>query len=165
MVISPDSHRGFTLIEVLTVVAIITILMSMVLLALNNARTKGSDAKVKQELNHLRPAAEMVYYNNGNAYGTVQPSNINCPNEAGTLSGDAVVRSSLTAMPSGTTIKCAVSANRAVFAVIASLGGGTAASGNNYWCVDSTGDSRAIGVDTPGNIVLTDTSCTLMNAR
>ena len=60
--------KGFTLIELLVVIAIIGILSSVVLASLNTARSKGSDASVKQNLVGPREQAELFYYANGNSY-------------------------------------------------------------------------------------------------
>ncbi len=60
--------RGFTLIELLVVIAIIGILASVVLASLNSARAKGSDAKVKAELNVIRSQAAIYYDDSGQVY-------------------------------------------------------------------------------------------------
>ncbi|MDB5265589.1 MAG: prepilin peptidase dependent protein type pilus assembly protein PilA [Parcubacteria group bacterium] len=62
------SQKGFTLIELLVVIAIIGILSSIVLSSLNTARTKGTDAAVKSNLDQARTQAELFYSTNGDSY-------------------------------------------------------------------------------------------------
>lgn len=59
--------RGFTLIELLVVIAIIGILSSVVLASLNNARTKGNDARRYSDLHQITLALEL-YRNSNTAY-------------------------------------------------------------------------------------------------
>ena len=60
--------RGFSLIELLIVIAILGILTAIVLPSLNSARGKGKDSKVKSELDSLRAQAELYSADNGNTY-------------------------------------------------------------------------------------------------
>src|SRR3989344_9319845 len=75
-------QSGFTIIELLVVIAIIGVLASIILVALNSARNKGTDAKVKANLSALRTQAELFYDKNDN-YGTT--SDICVGAGAGTL--------------------------------------------------------------------------------
>ena len=58
-------HSSFTLIELLVVVAIIGLLLSIVLVSLNNARMKARDARRISDMRQIRLALEMYY----NTYG------------------------------------------------------------------------------------------------
>ena len=61
---------GFTIIELLVVVAIIAVLASIVLINVNAIRNKATDAKTKAQMSSLRSAAA-TYYDppNPNNYG------------------------------------------------------------------------------------------------
>lgn len=63
------SNHGFTLIELLVVIAIIGMLSSVVLASLNSARKKARDARRLSDMNQVRTALEMKYYD-GNQYPT-----------------------------------------------------------------------------------------------
>lgn len=64
-----NQQKGFTLIELLVVIAIIGLLASVVLLALNSARSKSRDAKRIADVRQMTSALEL-YYNDNNAYPT-----------------------------------------------------------------------------------------------
>ncbi len=59
-------NRGFTLIEMLVVVAVIGILSTVLLNALGPAREKAKDARIVQEVNQVRNIAEIFYIQSGN---------------------------------------------------------------------------------------------------
>jgi len=58
-------RRGFTLIELLVVIAIIGILSATVLVSLNSARAKASDARAKADLRNIRTALYLYYDKHG----------------------------------------------------------------------------------------------------
>jgi type II secretion system protein G len=58
-------ERAFTLIELLVVIAIIGLLASIVLVALNSARSKARDAKRVADLREIQAALELYYSDNG----------------------------------------------------------------------------------------------------
>ncbi len=72
-----QKNKGFTLIELLVVIAIIGVLASVVLAAVNSARTKGADAAIKANMSGLRANTVSYYDDNGGHYGAVVTST-NC---------------------------------------------------------------------------------------
>lgn len=59
--------KGFTLIELIVVIAIIGTLAGLIVNNLNDARLRARDAKRKQELNSLKTALRL-YYNDNQTY-------------------------------------------------------------------------------------------------
>jgi len=55
------STKGFTLIEMLVVVAVVGILASVILTTLEPARNKAKDTRIIQEVNQIRSLAESMY--------------------------------------------------------------------------------------------------------
>jgi len=79
---SVRQERGFTLIELLVVIAIIGILSATVLVSLNSARTKARDAKRVADIQTIRTALELYYFDNGR-----YPSEYACDSSRGSGSG------------------------------------------------------------------------------
>ncbi|KKP87376.1 MAG: Pilin domain-containing protein [Parcubacteria group bacterium GW2011_GWC1_35_8] len=62
------NKKGFSLIELLIVVAIIGVLSSVVLASVNDARTKAMDAVVKGSLKSIQSQAQMYYEDHSSIY-------------------------------------------------------------------------------------------------
>lgn len=60
-------NRGFTLIELIVVMAVIGVLSTLIINNLNDSRGRARDAQRKQNLNQLKTALRM-YYNDYQAY-------------------------------------------------------------------------------------------------
>lgn len=79
------AKKGFTLIEMLLVVAIIGILSSAVLTALGPARESARDSRIVQEINQVRSLAETMYTGNYD----------NLPNVSGVTAIETIANSDL----------------------------------------------------------------------
>lgn len=64
------SNNGFTLIELMVVIAIMGLLSSVLLVALNSARKKGRDARRLADLRQIATALDMYY----DTYGQYPPN-------------------------------------------------------------------------------------------
>jgi prepilin-type N-terminal cleavage/methylation domain-containing protein len=130
-------QKGFILIELLVVVAIIGILASVVLASLNTARAKGADAAVKANLANMRAQAELFYDSNNNQYTNVcADANMSKAETSATTAG-------------GNGGVCTDGAQ--AWAAWAGLKSDT----TKAWCVDNTGTSKEIAKPAaPGTITV-----------
>ena len=143
-------NRGFTIIELLMVVAIIGIVAAIAISVLSDSRGKGVNAGIKSNMRTITQQAELFYLNNANTYGSAF-SLANCAQTAGTLFADPTIWKALqeTERRAGVTPTCVSTV--AAWAVAEPLKApeGTA----TYWCIDSQGNAKGISQN------ITTTSC------
>lgn len=128
-------YRGFTLIELLVVIAIIGILASIVLVSLTTARSRAYDAEIKSELAQVRADAELYYMDSGgtyNAYNIDNRTSLTPPTCAITANTYDTYQNGFQTDNDNYLIYCPLCAS------------------SNYWCVDSSGNSKDIGGSAPG---------------
>jgi prepilin-type N-terminal cleavage/methylation domain-containing protein len=140
--------RGFTLIELLVVVAIIGILSAVVLVSLNAARNKGSDAAIISNLNTIRLQAELYYSDHNSAYGIDFALPGACPTAGLTMfAGDPKIKTAIAAADKAAggrggpidKVFCA-SPGASSYVVQSALVAGVG--GKMWWCVDSLGAAK-----------------------
>ncbi len=135
MVHSITSKKGFTIIELLVVIAIIGILASVVLVAVNNARDKGTNAGIKSNLSSMKSQASLFYENFQMSYDDGF-SSVCTSNESATPPGIAHMVLAADTLDATAVVEC--NDDAASWAAAAGLVGEDSGS---YFCVDSTGFS------------------------
>jgi prepilin-type N-terminal cleavage/methylation domain-containing protein len=124
-------EKGFTLIEMLVVVAVIGILSSILLTALGPARYRAKDSRIVQEVNQVRSIAETLY--DGTYAALETPPVIDKP-ELRTLAEDIALQ--------GGELRIVKSSSLTAFAAYSKLNTKVGVEPDvkvNYYCVDSGG--------------------------
>lgn len=141
--------RGFTMIELLVVVAIIGMLSSIILSALNSSRNKGANASIKENLANARAQAELYMETDSpNGYGGVCSVG---PSAGGVKSIRDMVAAAY-ASSRATSVSYVIGTGNQIDTTLAvchaqsanwavSVPLKIAEGANLYWCVDSTGIS------------------------
>jgi prepilin-type N-terminal cleavage/methylation domain-containing protein len=133
------NKSGFTLVELLVVVAVIGLLAAVVAVSTTAAKSKGADAAAKRDLASIRIQANLYYTNNSNAYGAITAL---C--SAGMYSADTIMANAIThATTNSTAIACNTGPTDQIFAVAVTLKTGT-----GYYCVDSANAGKFISTAT-----------------
>ncbi|TSA46386.1 type II secretion system protein [bacterium] len=134
-------EKGFTLIEMLVVVAVIGLLSSVILTALGPAKDKAKDSRIIQEVNQVRSIAETLYNGNYGALESLPSTNIRNL-ELKALSDDISAQLPVGAV--GLTIIKSLPAPARIYVTFSSLntkGGDPQNPVTQYYCVDSAGHS------------------------
>jgi len=131
-----NSGRGFTLIELIVVIAIVAILSGIILFSVTQYISKGRDSNISGSLAILVPAGE-AYYNFDNTYDGFCDSDV-VANTVSQMPGNVSGACFSTSNPSG--VCCSVAENGRAWAACA-----TEFSNANYaYCVDSRGVKKEV---------------------
>jgi prepilin-type N-terminal cleavage/methylation domain-containing protein len=152
-----NKNKGFTLIELLVAIGIIALLLTVVLVAVSNARAKGNDRKIQSQLKSMSSQAQLFT----GTISAVAPTATNVSAFTGTPGGNlftdtTVSNKSLYALiaklPSPTTVYYA-SENKAPFA------GGkwflAATTSTGAYCMDYAGAAKTYTGSQPTTSVST----------
>jgi prepilin-type N-terminal cleavage/methylation domain-containing protein len=133
--------RGFTVVELLVVIAVIGILASVVLGSLRDARDDGLEAKIKSELVLLGKRAS-VDESKSFTFDVVCGSN--------GIATSTEIMNIITSIERFSPEPVTCNSDSTMYAVSAAM------SSTTYWCIDSSGHSK----DVPGQLVAgTDFVC------
>jgi prepilin-type N-terminal cleavage/methylation domain-containing protein len=127
------NRKGFTLIEMLVVIAVVGILSAAVLASLGPARNKAKDARIISALNQLRSVAETLYDGDYDAVDTDQTEISKLAQDITNNQGELKIQKS-----SETTALA--------YLAYSKLPGG------GYYCVDSAGNAKNL-TSAPGDTV------------
>ena len=123
--------KGFTLIELVVVIAIIAVLSGIILFTVTQYINKGKDSNISGNLAVLIPAGEVFYNSFPNSYG----------NSSQNFCGSSVATNTFSQMPSGTVFHCNVeSTYYQAWAACAR----EFTNANMAYCVDSRGMRKEI---------------------
>jgi len=129
--------KGFTIIEMLVVVAIIGLLSSVILTALGPARDKAKDSRIIQEVNQVRSVAETLY--NG-SYDALETENFRNENLKA-LADDIAAQGGALAISKSSP---ALSKTYAAYSNLNTKAGDTENPIIQYYCIDSAGHSLVL---------------------
>lgn len=124
---------GFTIIELLAVIAIVGFLVAIVLVRTGSAKKEGEDIAVRTALREIRNAGEL-YYNDSETYeGVCDPGNTTLADD-----GDFKRIKDYITKHNGSEGIIGCKDDETGYAVISSLNLG------NCWCIDSEGAGREV---------------------
>jgi len=138
---------GFTLVEIMVVVAITALITTIILASMGESRKEAKDAAIKVSLSEIRKAGEMLYNKTASYVGVCDLSD-DTLSESGDFGPveDYIEKQ-------GGAVFCRE--EEEAYAVISTL------NRNDCWCVDSLGDAREIVLvgDETCQSKLTETVC------
>lgn len=148
IVLKHKNQGGFTLIEMLVVVAVIGLLSSVILTALGPAKDKAKDSRIIQEVNQIRSLAETLYNGNYDAVPNL-PSITEINNQnIKELSDDITLQGGeLHIIKSPSPAR-----NYSTFSVLNSKLGTSENPQSQYYCVDSVGHSVTTLTEPSGSV-------------
>jgi len=116
-----NKQKGFTIIELIVVIAIIAVLAAIVLVNVTQYISRGKDASIKGNMSSMVTIAAAYYDNNSSSYTD--------------LSTESTFAAGLVAIDNanGTAKAQKAEVISSAFCIVAELNDGT------LWCVDSTG--------------------------
>lgn len=148
-------RKGFTLIELMVIVAIMAIVTAIIVTVVGGARNSGADGGIKANLNAVRSQAELFYLSNGNKYalinGIYNPPF--CQNVAQSdTNGYMMIRDKKIYAAIKEAIRLTGATNSAVTPVARCPNSKThwavavrlKSSASKSWCIDSSGASRVV---------------------
>ena len=140
------SKAGFTLLELLVVMAIIGILVLVSVSFIGGFKSKGGDAGVKQNLLNARSQISTYYLNSGNSY-----LNVCADTTVRRMVQSAARAADITPIAGGYANgdvgdwdSEACHATATAWAVWVPLKNSTSAANTSAWCIDSTNASRNV---------------------
>ena len=140
----PSLVSGFTLIELVVVMGIIGMLVTVVLIAVVPAISKGSDAAIKGDLSNIQSSAALDFFTLGRKFSTTGIAIISADcatlTTAGTIFANPKIQAALLDIKDqngGIAINCNVAADGSTYAISATL-----KTAGQYWCVDNLGNQK-----------------------
>ncbi len=137
-------QKGFTLLEVLVVVALIGIFASIVMVALNTSRDKGRDSSIRADLAGMRSQSQL-YFTNNNNFASTDIATCGSGIFTVTKTNQGLFEALAEIEKQNGTNSAVCAAGQTKWAVSSPLHNGTS------WCVDHQGSSKVGIVDTDTN--------------
>lgn len=153
-----QNQKGFTIIELIVVIAIIAVLAGIVLISVSAYTMKSKDASIKSMLSNLYSVATIYYEKNGTFSVSRFTDNI-CDTEPKTLEIKAAIeKNAPDNIVLGYSDKFTCYADKNAWAACSLINAGS----SDFFCVDSAGFKGEVGWDICGGINATSeiTNCT-----